>query len=264
MGKIVSIHSFRGGTGKSNTTANLAAQVAIQGKKVGIVDTDIQSPGIHVLFGLNDQTMGHTLNEYLRSECSITEVAHNIGELSETKATGVKKLKGKDIFLFPSSIKGSEISRFLKEGYDPNILNDGLQDMIEELGLDYLFIDTHPGLNEETLLSISISDALILILRPDQQDFQGTAVTVDIAKLLLVPHMYLLMNKALTKYNFTNLKQDAETAFETPVAAVLPFNEEMVDMGSSDIFSLAKPDHDWSKGIQQVADILLTIKDEVA
>jgi MinD-like ATPase involved in chromosome partitioning or flagellar assembly len=263
MGKIVSIHSFRGGTGKSNTTANLAAQVAMQGKKVGIVDTDIQSPGIHVLFGLNDETMGHTLNEYLRSECKITDVAHNLGARTSSKATGIQKLSGKDIFLFPSSIKGSEISRFLKEGYDPNILNDGLQDMIEELNLDFLFIDTHPGLNEETLLSISISDVLILILRPDQQDFQGTAVTVDIAKLLLVPHMYLLMNKALPKYDFDGMKRDAEAAFETTVAAVLPFNEEMVDLGSSDIFSLAFPTHDWSKGIQQVAETLLNIESEV-
>ncbi len=55
-GKIVSIHSFRGGTGKSNTTANLAAQVAMAGKRVGVVDTDIQSPGIHVLFGLWTRT----------------------------------------------------------------------------------------------------------------------------------------------------------------------------------------------------------------
>ena len=54
--KIVSIHSFRGGTGKSNTTANLASQVALAGKRVGIVDTDIQSPGIHVLFGLDETT----------------------------------------------------------------------------------------------------------------------------------------------------------------------------------------------------------------
>ena len=44
MSKIVSIHSFRGGTGKSNSTANLAATVAEAGYRVGIVDTDIQSP----------------------------------------------------------------------------------------------------------------------------------------------------------------------------------------------------------------------------
>ena len=49
MGKIISIHSFRGGTGKSNLTANLATNVALMGNRVGIVDTDIQSPGIHTL-----------------------------------------------------------------------------------------------------------------------------------------------------------------------------------------------------------------------
>ena len=52
MPKIISIHSFRGGTGKSNTTANLAALLAADQKRVGVIDTDIQSPGIHVLFGI--------------------------------------------------------------------------------------------------------------------------------------------------------------------------------------------------------------------
>ena len=259
MGKIISIHSFRGGTGKSNSTANLASQVALAGKRVGIVDTDIQSPGIHVLFGLSNETMGHTLNEYLRGECKVEDVAHHIGELGAGQAKGVSQLKDKDIYLFPSSIKGSEISRFLKEGYDPNILNDGLNDMIESLSLDYLFIDTHPGLNEETLLSISLSDILILILRPDQQDFQGTAVTADIAKLLYVDHTFLLVNKALSKYNFESIGKDVEEIFQTPVAAVLPFNEEMVDLGSSDIFSLAFPDHPWSIGIREVVNKILRI-----
>jgi MinD-like ATPase involved in chromosome partitioning or flagellar assembly len=45
MTKIVSVHSFRGGTGKSNTTANLAALAAGQGRRVGVVDTDIASSG---------------------------------------------------------------------------------------------------------------------------------------------------------------------------------------------------------------------------
>lgn len=52
MAKIISIHSFRGGTGKSNITANIAALLATEGQRVGVIDTDIQSPGIHALFGL--------------------------------------------------------------------------------------------------------------------------------------------------------------------------------------------------------------------
>ncbi len=42
LARIVSVHTFRGGTGKSNTTANLAAVLAATGKRVGVIDTDIQ------------------------------------------------------------------------------------------------------------------------------------------------------------------------------------------------------------------------------
>jgi len=63
--RIISVHSFRGGTGKSNLSANLAALYALAGKRVGVVDTDIQSPGIHILFGLQETATAHALNDYL-------------------------------------------------------------------------------------------------------------------------------------------------------------------------------------------------------
>ncbi len=44
MAQIISFHSFRGGTGKSHTTANVATLLALAGRRVGVVDTDIQSP----------------------------------------------------------------------------------------------------------------------------------------------------------------------------------------------------------------------------
>ena len=259
MGKIVSIHSFRGGTGKSNTTANLAAQIALAGKRVGVVDTDIQSPGIHVLFGLDDESMGHTLNEFLRNECTIEQVAYPIGDNTGV-AVGRMKLSEKNLWLIPSSIKGSEITKIVKDSFDPNKLNQGMQELMKSMNLDYLFIDTHPGLNEETLLSISVSDVLIIILRPDQQDFQGTAVTVDIAKLLFVENLFLLVNKALTKYDFDQMQKEIEAVYDAKVAAVLPLSEDLVDLGSSDLFSLATPDHPWSKGIANVAEQILAIK----
>ena len=98
MAKVISIHSFRGGTGKSNTTANLAALYATQGLKVGVVDIDIQSPGIHVLFGVPGSEVKHSLNDYLNKTCSIEEVAHNVSNVLSNKATG-------QIFLVPASIK---------------------------------------------------------------------------------------------------------------------------------------------------------------
>lgn len=256
MSKIISIHSFRGGTGKSNLSANLAAQIAMSGKRVAIVDTDIQSPGVHVLFGLDENTMPHTLNEYLRSEISIEEASFPVGQ-NAGDVPGRKKLADKDIWLIPASINGDEIKQILRDGYDVNRLNEGLFDITQSLNLDYLFIDTHPGLNEETLLSIVSSTTLLLILRPDQQDFQGTAVTIDIARLLDVPDMFLVVNKALSKYDPAQIKSQVQDTFNCPVAGVLPLSEDLVENASKDIFSLAAPDHPWSQVIKAIATTLM-------
>lgn len=258
-GKIISIHSFRGGTGKSNITANLAAQAALNGKRVGIMDTDIQSPGIHVLFGLDANKMGKTLNDFLYNKCTIQETAFPVGEKG-IDAEGRAKLFGKSLWLIPSSIKGLEISQVLREGYDFNKLYEGFQTLIKELDLDYLFIDTHPGLNQETLLSIAISDMLIVLLRPDDQDIQGTAVTVDIARSLDVPELILLVNKVLPRLDREDIKARFESEFQAPVAGLLPLTFDVAENASKDLFSLSKPDHEWSVALRGVAETILSAK----
>jgi MinD-like ATPase involved in chromosome partitioning or flagellar assembly len=236
MGKIISIHSFRGGTGKSNTTANLAALLASQGKRVGVVDTDIQSPGIHVLFGMEEARMEHSLNEYLWGKCDIEESAHDV-----TANLGAP-VSGK-VFLIPSSIKVGEITRILREGFDPELLNEGFRALIKRLALDYLLIDTHPGVNEETLLSIAISDAVIVILRPDQQDYLGTGVTLELARRLNVSNLFLMVNKLPQSYDPTEIQARIQDTYKCPIAAVLPHSDEMMALASSGIFVLKYPDH---------------------
>ncbi len=74
MAKIVSVHSFRGGTGKSNMTANLAATAAgLEAARRHRVDTDIQSPGIHVIFGLDEKQINRAFNDYLWGNCLAIE-----------------------------------------------------------------------------------------------------------------------------------------------------------------------------------------------
>jgi MinD-like ATPase involved in chromosome partitioning or flagellar assembly len=249
MAKIVSIHSFRGGTGKSNVTANTAAQFAMKGHRVGVIDTDIQSPGIHVLFGMDEEQIDKALNDYLWGRCAIEETAYDVGA---RLGDGEVVVMSGGIYLIPSSIRAGEIARVLREGYDVGLLNDGFRALVERLNLDYLFIDTHPGLNEETLLSVAISDVLIIILRPDQQDFQGTAVTVDVSRKLEVPNLYLVVNKALSSYDFDDLRKRIQDAYSSPVAAILPLSEDVARMQSADLFSLRYPDHVFSEGIRNI------------
>ena len=252
MSRIVSIHSFRGGTGKSNLTANLAATVAQRGHRVGIVDTDIQSPGIHILFGLDEERITRALNDYLWGRCPIDEAAYDVTTvLPPSNGTTATRPA---IFLIPSSLKAGEIARVLREGYDVSLLNDGFQDVIRSLALDFLFIDTHPGVNEETLLSIAISDALAIVLRPDSQDYQGTAVTVELARQLEVPRLLMVVNKVLPAMDFSAVQRKVEDAYGVRVAGVLPLSEDMVHLGSSGLFCLRFPDHAFARVVRTVAD----------
>jgi MinD-like ATPase involved in chromosome partitioning or flagellar assembly len=224
--------------------------MAAEGKRVGVVDTDIQSPGIHVLFGLDETAMGHSLNDYLWGRCDIKQTAHDV-----TANVG-GSIKG-TIYLIPSSIKAGEIARVIREGYDPGLLNDGFHSIIDDLDLDVLMIDTHPGLNEETLLSIAISDALCIIMRPDSQDYQGTGVTVEVARKLDVPHLYLIINKLPAVFDTEAVKARVEQLYNCEVAAVLPHSDEMMALASSGIFSLRYPNHPVSEQLRRVAAKLL-------
>lgn len=246
MPKVISIHSYRGGTGKSNFTANLATTIALQGHRVGVVDTDVPSPGIHNLFGLEPENTHKTLNNYLWRESPIEDAAYDVG--TNLGITGDSKL-----FLVPSSVKADDIARILKEGYDVKLLNDGFRKLVKGLELDYLFIDTHPGLSKETFLSIAISHVLILILRPDKQDYQGMAVTVDVARQLKVRKILLAINKVHNKLNFEALKQKVEEIYNVPVAGMFPLSEDVVQLASEGVFCQKYPDHLISQEFRKLA-----------
>jgi MinD-like ATPase involved in chromosome partitioning or flagellar assembly len=236
MARIISLHSFRGGTGKSNTTANLATVLATEGRQVGLVDTDILSPGIHVLFGLDEASVQYSLNDYLWGKCDIRQAVYDV----TPRAAGDH---GGRIYLTPSSMKAGEITRVLREGYDVGLLNDGFHHLIDDLNLDFMIIDTHPGLNEETLLSIAISDELVIILRPDQQDYQGTGVTVEVARQLDVPHISLLVNNVPHSFDLDEVRHRVEQEYDCSVVAVFPHTDELISLASSGVFALRYPDH---------------------
>lgn len=249
MPKIISVHSFRGGTGKSNSTANLSALLALQGKRVCVIDADIQSPGIHVIFGLDGEKISTSLNDFLWHGRAIEDVAIDV-------TPAVVQEKAGKIYLIPSSIKPGEISRVMREGYDARQLTEGFRRLLTQLKLDYLFIDTHPGLGEETLLSLVISNTLIIVLRPDQQDYEGTGVTVRIAQELKVPNILLLVNKAPASLEPAQLAEKVKQAYGCEVGAVLPHSDEMMELASRGIFSIEHPAHAITQRYREVAALL--------
>jgi len=249
MGSIVAVHSFRGGTGKSNLTANLAYCCASTGAHVGVVDTDIQSPGIHVLFGLGNEPMKHCLNDYLKGECEIRDPVYDV--------SGKFSLPAGRINLIPSRLNAQAIVAMLKEGLDVQRLSTALSGLAKELELDVLLIDTHPGIEEDTLLSIAMCDVLVVILRPDEQDYLGTAVTFEIARRMEVPRTFLLANRVPPELDSNKLKIRLEETYKVPILGVLPFSYGLMMTQSRQVYCFTCPSDPFSAATRAMAEKIL-------
>ena len=228
--------------------ANVAAQMALAGKRVAVIDTDIQSPGIHVLFGFSGPKIENSLNDFLAGTQNIDDAAHDV---TESLGAGVD---GR-IFLIPCSAQTDRIVSVLREGYNVSQLTQGFRHLISSLSLDALLIDTHPGLNEETLFSLAISHGLLIVMRPDQQDYEGTAVTVEVARSLEVPKTTLVVNNTPVSFDVEMVRQRVKDAYAVDSVFVLPHCEEMMTLASGGIFSTVYPEHPLTDLYKRLAGI---------
>lgn len=250
MGQIVSIHSYRGGTGKSNITANLAYLAARKGWKVAVLDTDLRSPGAHVVFGLDQGRIGNTLTDFLAGRCDLEQAAYDCtGDLGLEDSGG-------SVHLLPASMQLEKIMHVLSNGYDVGKLNNHFATLVDSLDLDLLLVDTHPGLDRETMLTIAVADTLLLLIRPDSQDFHGTAVLLEVASKLGVPRMYMIANKIVGSLDPEDVCGRIEEAFKQEVIGALPLCEEMALLGSNGLFVRQHPKHALTAEVHRIFERL--------
>ncbi len=252
MTHIIALHSYRGGTGKTNVAANLAAELARGGARVALVDTDIQSPGIHILFDL-DVDGAYTINDVLWGRCTIEDATHDVTNRLNTDRNAPHPGQ---LLLLPASLKALEIARIAREGYDIELLNEALMQLCGARAVDYLVLDTHPGLNNETLLSIAMSDTTIMVLRPDYQDYQGTAVTLLLTRHLEVPRTLLVVNKIHPEFDLSLLEKRIHESYGAEIGAMILLSDDLIRNGSQDLTAVLQPDGAFAAGIRQLADRL--------
>jgi PAS domain S-box-containing protein len=244
--ELVAVHSFRGGNGKSSVIANVAALLAVAGQRVGVIDADIQSPGLHLLLGHTVKKGDGTLDDYLLGNCDLDRLAVDVTARLGPQVAG-------RLFLVPASLNPGTMAQVLSQGYDAQRLTRSFHELGETLRLDTLLIDTHPGLNEEALLTMRAVHTLVVVLRPDAQDFEGTGVTVQVARQLEVPRVLLVVNQTPTADQFQAVRARAQKTFDREVLAVIPQSTEFMAFDDDLPFVLRHPQHPISLALQHVA-----------
>ena len=247
MPKTVSFNAFLRGTGRSHLMANIATLLAADGKRVGVADLDDSAPTQHLIFGLPEAAIAFTLADSLAGRCRVEKAAY---EVTPQEVQG----GGGGIFLAPLNIEPGWVPRTLRKGMALDRLGDTLRDLIQTLALDYLLTDSGSGINELSLNAMAISDVAVFVLRLDKHDYQGTAVTIDLARKLEVPSLLLIVNMAAASFDRAEVRAKVAETYDCEVVGVLPYTGQMMAREGPSLFVLDYPAHPLAVELSKIAD----------
>src|SRR6267378_3762395 len=210
MTKVIAVHSFKGGTGKTTLTANLAAILA-KNRRVGVMDL-----------------------------------------------TQRFNLKKGGLFFCPASNKVEDMLRLLKSGLEVEVFQDTIQKVGEQNKLDYIIVDTHPGVENDTVLAMGCCDALVLVSRVDQQDLFGTAVMVLLAETFEKP-TFLTLNMVPPGVRIKDaikVGQELSQLFRSRFLQAFEFQLDVINNLSRSVFVVDNPDSSFAKKVTEAVDTL--------
>ncbi|MCD7710338.1 MAG: AAA family ATPase [Porphyromonadaceae bacterium] len=168
MGKVIAVANQKGGVGKTTTTINLAASLAILDRKVLLIDAD---PQANASSGLGFDVGKERTSIY---ECVI-------GEASLREAIESTDVDGLDIVCSHIDLVGSELE-LLSLPNRERIMTHLIDEIREEY--DYIFIDCSPSLGLITVNSLTAADSVIIPVQAEYFALEGISKLLNTIKLI--------------------------------------------------------------------------------
>lgn len=255
LATILAVQSFKGGTGKSTVSANLAVTLARLGKRVAVIDLDLEGPGLHVIFGISDAEIKVTINDVLQSAIPIRDAV-----LDLTHRLGIDS----GCLLFcPAGHRLEEILKMVDTGFNLSRFKAVLYSLATEYQLDYLLIDSHPGIEKDTIVSMAVCDVVVLLSRVDHQDMFGSGVMNEVATQLRKP-VVLILNMIPSSVGENESKKIGEkiaSLFNLQVLTALPFNSDVFENLSRGVFVLEHQKDPLTRKFTELAENMIGIID---
>jgi septum site-determining protein MinD len=145
LGKVIVISSGKGGVGKTTATASIGAALALDGKKVAVVDMDIGLRNLDVVMGLENRVVFNII-DLARGKCKVKQAA-------------IKDRRIENLFLIPASQSDN------KDALTP-------QDMIrisKELrkAFDFVLMDCPAGIERGFENAVAAADEALVVCTPE-------------------------------------------------------------------------------------------------
>ena len=174
MGKVISLVNQKGGVGKTTTSINLSASLAVLGKKVLLIDLDPQgntTTGV----GINKGDIEKSIYDVLIDECTITEA--------------MIKTKYKNLYVLPATINlaGLDIELVEKSKHESGFQKgEQLKRHISEIkdSFDYIIIDCPPSLGVITTNALTASNSVIIPVQCEYYALEGLGQLINTINLV--------------------------------------------------------------------------------
>lgn len=252
MGKIIALHSYKGGTGKTLLSVNLATTYVKRGKDVCLLDLDFRAPSLHAVFKTNNSE--YWLNDYLNGVCEIDKVLIDVTQehgrsgkflvgLANPNTEAIREMSAKD-----RKWEMRALGRLLS--LKTSLLND--------MDLDYVILDTSPGLQYSSINAIVSADVVLVVTSLDTSDIKGTQRMTHELYDLFEKKTGILMNKVLVEILSSKKEKEKfykhfNSVHKLPILEVIPCFCDVLRAGGTYIFSEEKLEHPFTKILDKLA-----------
>lgn len=173
MGEVIVITSGKGGVGKTTTTANLGAALALRGKKVALVDTDIGLRNLDVVMGLENRIV-YDIVDVVEEKCKLRQAL-------------IKDKRFNELFLLPAA-----------QTRDKSAINEEqMKELIGKLKdeFDYILIDCPAGIEQGFKNAIAGASRAIVVTTAEISAIRDADRIVGLLEASEIKNPELIVNR---------------------------------------------------------------------
>ncbi|QQK77113.1 septum site-determining protein MinD [Salicibibacter cibarius] len=210
MGEAIVITSGKGGVGKTTTSANIGTALALQGKQVCLLDTDIGLRNLDVVMGLENRII-YDLVDVLEERCKVQQAL-------------IRDKRFDCLHLLPAAQTKEKSA----------VTPEQMEEIVNELkpNYDYLIIDSPAGIEHGFRIAVAGADQAIVVTTPDTSAVRDADRIIGLLEQEDIPSPKLIVNRVRTN---TSKDETEEMLDVDDVAATLAidllgivFNDENV------------------------------------
>ena len=173
MGEVIVITSGKGGVGKTTTTANLGSALALRGRKVALVDTDIGLRNLDVVMGLENRIV-YDIVDVVEEKCKLRQAL-------------IKDKRFKDLYLLPAA-----------QTRDKSAINEEqMKELISKLKeeFDYILIDCPAGIEQGFKNAIAGASRAIVVTTAEISAIRDADRIVGLLEASEIKNPELIVNR---------------------------------------------------------------------